>query len=764
MVVAVDTLMVEKNKLDEYLQGTPVDATLYHGMIGSLIYLTSSRPNLIYAVCDTDMSLIAYLDADHAGCLDSRRKYQLANIFTKPLQRERFNILIKNPGMRSMSPKTLKRLTEEENETINPSAANQVSFDNVVVAPGARLKIGECNRRIEFTKPQREATYKFTLDALKLSPCYFAFLITTGVPKIYMHQFWNTVTKVQDSSSCQFKLDNKKFKVNAKVFCDILKIYPILLDQPFDIPPSTDEEIVSFIYELRYTGNIETLPELPAKAKKDVPSTKKPASKPKPTKKKAPVKTDRGKVLNVLSEVALFEAALLKEAIKQSKKYFHISHASGSGDGTNLNQGEEDDNEGKSDNDGNDDDGDNDNDDDDSDHERAESYKDENPNLNLSNEEYEKEKVEYNESVHTPKDYELTDEEDNADYQHNVSQESGVEQVEEDAHVTLTSVYDTQKTEGCYIDNKLGEAIKSYITECREEDIIDEREYIDLIDTSILPQPVSEFATPVIEQNVTKLLEVAVLAKSSSQPKSTYEAAASLSEFEPMKILMDKMEEHFMMHWSNLITLIKISLKHMFISLSKILPHLHLIFFLGFPMIMYVMEMITLTSGIKSQAGSESRPPMLNKENYVPWSSRLFRYAKSRPNGKLIHNSILNGPYVRRMIAEPCDANKENYVPWSSRLFRYAKSRPNGKLIHNSILNGPYVRRMIAEPCDAERDVNPEWSRHVTIVHQTKDLHTADYTQLYDFLKYNQKEIAQNPRVQNVGNHNGLIGVQGNGI
>nr|GFC93195.1 hypothetical protein [Tanacetum cinerariifolium] len=35
----------------------------------------------------------------------------------------------------------------------------------------------------------------------------------------------------------------------------------------------------------------------------------------------------------------------------------------------------------------------------------------------------------------------------------------------------------------------------------------------------------------------------------------------------------------------------------------------------------------------------------------------------------------------------------------------------------------------------------PEWSRYVTIVHQTKDLHTTDYTQLYDFLKYNQKEV-----------------------
>nr|GEW18978.1 reverse transcriptase domain-containing protein [Tanacetum cinerariifolium] len=58
-------------------------------------------------------------------------------------------------------------------------------------------------------------------------------------------------------------------------------------------------------------------------------------------------------------------------------------------------------------------------------------------------------------------------------------------------------------------------------------------------------------------------------------------------------------------------------------------------------------------------AGSESRPPMLNKENYVPWLYRLLRYAKSRPNGKLIHNSIINGPYVKRMIPEPGDINRE---------------------------------------------------------------------------------------------------------
>nr|GEW71014.1 uncharacterized mitochondrial protein AtMg00810-like [Tanacetum cinerariifolium] len=105
---SVDTPMVEKNKLDEDLQETPVDATLYRGMIGSLMYLTSSRHDLIYAVClcaryqakptekhlnavkrifrylketiniglwyskDTDMSLPTYSDADHAGCQDTR--------------------------------------------------------------------------------------------------------------------------------------------------------------------------------------------------------------------------------------------------------------------------------------------------------------------------------------------------------------------------------------------------------------------------------------------------------------------------------------------------------------------------------------------------------------------------------------------------------------------------------------------------------------------------------------------------------------------
>ncbi|GKF89361.1 hypothetical protein Tco_0263324, partial [Tanacetum coccineum] len=48
---SVDTPMVDKIKLDEDLQGKTVNPIHYRGMISSLMYLTSSRPDLVFAVC-----------------------------------------------------------------------------------------------------------------------------------------------------------------------------------------------------------------------------------------------------------------------------------------------------------------------------------------------------------------------------------------------------------------------------------------------------------------------------------------------------------------------------------------------------------------------------------------------------------------------------------------------------------------------------------------------------------------------------------------
>ncbi|GJT33797.1 copia protein [Tanacetum coccineum] len=215
----VDTPMVEKSKLDEDPQEKAIDPTHYRGMVGTLMYLTASRPDLTFT--DSSITLAAYADADHAGCQDSRRstsgcmqvlgdrlvswsskrqisaaissteaeyivmygccaqilwmrsqltdyglgfnkfpmychkksaialccnnvrhsrskhigiifyfikeqvengvvelyfvnkEYQLANIFTKPLYRERIEFLINELGMRSFTPGTMKKLADE---------------------------------------------------------------------------------------------------------------------------------------------------------------------------------------------------------------------------------------------------------------------------------------------------------------------------------------------------------------------------------------------------------------------------------------------------------------------------------------------------------------------------------------------------------------------------------------------------------------------------------------------------------------------------
>nr|GEU41505.1 retrotransposon protein, putative, unclassified [Tanacetum cinerariifolium] len=47
----VDTPMVEKGKLNKDLQSKSVDPTHYCGMIGCIMFLTSSRPDLVFAMC-----------------------------------------------------------------------------------------------------------------------------------------------------------------------------------------------------------------------------------------------------------------------------------------------------------------------------------------------------------------------------------------------------------------------------------------------------------------------------------------------------------------------------------------------------------------------------------------------------------------------------------------------------------------------------------------------------------------------------------------
>ncbi|GKA04808.1 hypothetical protein Tco_0683928 [Tanacetum coccineum] len=178
-------------RLGADLQGTSTDQTTYCRMIEGIMYLTACHPDITYAtfVCaryqahptvkhlkevkrifwylrqsynmglwypkDSGFELIAYSDADHAGCKDDckstsgefqflgeklhsktkhidiqyhfikehvekgtvelyfvRTEYQLANLFTKALPKERFEYLVHRIGMRCMTPTQLESLTK----------------------------------------------------------------------------------------------------------------------------------------------------------------------------------------------------------------------------------------------------------------------------------------------------------------------------------------------------------------------------------------------------------------------------------------------------------------------------------------------------------------------------------------------------------------------------------------------------------------------------------------------------------------------------
>ncbi|GJS16361.1 retrovirus-related pol polyprotein from transposon TNT 1-94 [Tanacetum coccineum] len=79
---SIGTPMATKPKVDADLNGTLVDQTDYRSKIGTLMYLTSSRPDIVQTGTinmglwypkDSGFELTAFLDVDHVGCIDTRK-------------------------------------------------------------------------------------------------------------------------------------------------------------------------------------------------------------------------------------------------------------------------------------------------------------------------------------------------------------------------------------------------------------------------------------------------------------------------------------------------------------------------------------------------------------------------------------------------------------------------------------------------------------------------------------------------------------------
>nr|GEU88074.1 hypothetical protein [Tanacetum cinerariifolium] len=138
--------------------------------------------------------------------------------------------------------------------------AQQTKLDLKLVPWEKRLEIGKCNGRLNPRKKQREPTFQVFLDALALTPCYFAFLTIVDVLEVYMHQLWDSIQK-HDTSYRFIMGKKKKIYLNLETFRDILQICPRVPSQHFYELP-TDEDIVSFFKELDHIGKSSQSPML----------------------------------------------------------------------------------------------------------------------------------------------------------------------------------------------------------------------------------------------------------------------------------------------------------------------------------------------------------------------------------------------------------------------------------------------------------------------------------------------------------------------
>ncbi|GJZ31067.1 hypothetical protein Tco_0576114 [Tanacetum coccineum] len=170
---------------------------------------------------------------------------------------------------------------------------------------------------------------------------------------------------------------------------------------------------------------------------------------------------------------------------------------------------------------------------------------------------------------------------------------------------------------------------------------------------------------------------------------------------------------------------------------------------------------------------------MLNKDNYVLWSSRLLRYAKSKPNGKLLSTheqtddeltdqeakqmeandqaiqTILMGlPKDIYVAVDSCQTAKEIWLRVEQMMkgstigakekkaklfnewekFKSTKGESTESYCHcfsklmNDFSREKHFPEKIASNLKFLNNLQPEWNRYVTVVHQTKDLYEVDYT------------------------------------
>nr|GEX16221.1 hypothetical protein [Tanacetum cinerariifolium] len=271
-------------------------------------------------------------------------EYQLADLFTKALGRDRIEFRTNKLGMKSFTPETLKQLMNKEDETMATTIDQQVALDGALVPSTKRLRIGRSNFRLPSDIQSKESTLQVVYDVLRNSPFFRAFQVTADVPEIYMQEFW-AMAKLHHNS-IHFKMDTKKSVLDLEAFREMLHISPRIPSQSFAELPSK-EEILEFLrnskaYKEYYacaTGEAAPKPKESARKKKgDSASSTTPTPTPTITVVAAPrlSATAKGKqparatTPTEPTYIERTEAEQLKIVLKRSRQERHISQQHGS--------------------------------------------------------------------------------------------------------------------------------------------------------------------------------------------------------------------------------------------------------------------------------------------------------------------------------------------------------------------------------------------------------------------------------------------------
>ncbi|GJW08248.1 retrovirus-related pol polyprotein from transposon TNT 1-94 [Tanacetum coccineum] len=177
--------------------------------------------------------------------------YQLADIFTKSLPRERFEFLLSR--LDTMVDVNVNAPTEQAHAMAPPTRT-----DDQILPRSSWVPVGKSNCYLDVEKSQSNPIYKIVVDILKHTNFFRAFTASSTIPTIYIQQFWDTVRYDKDTARYICQLDEQWFDLTKDTLRDALQITPVNNNNPFPSPP-TPEALINFVNDLGYPIVVRTL-------------------------------------------------------------------------------------------------------------------------------------------------------------------------------------------------------------------------------------------------------------------------------------------------------------------------------------------------------------------------------------------------------------------------------------------------------------------------------------------------------------------------